>query len=97
MLHRSLTEKLWKSYGKNDRSNKKLSNKKFGKAADNEHKKILTRAKQLQNKLKHKKIKSEIFVEEPFVVATDSIEYKVYLTIWKKSLINTKVEIQEIK
>ena len=39
----------------------------------------------------------QIFVEEPFVVATDSIEYKVYLMIWKKSLINTKVEIQEIK
>ena len=65
------------------------------RAADNEHKKILTRAKQLQNKLKHKKIKSEIFVEEPFVVATDSIEYKVYLMIWKEKRGDVVVEVEE--
>ena len=74
---------------------KNYPTRKFGKAADNEHKKILTRAKQLQNKLKHKKIKSEIFVEEPFVVATDSIEYKVYLMIWKEKRGDVVVEVEE--
>jgi len=98
MLHRKSHRKVVESLmEKMTEATKNYPTRKFGKAADNEHKKILTRAKQLQNKLKHKKIKSEIFVEEPFVVATDSIEYKVYLMIWKKSLINTKVEIQEIK
>lgn len=98
MLHRKSHGKVVESLmEKMTEATKNYPTREFGKTADNEHKKILTRAKQLQNKLKHKKIKSEIFVEEPFVVATDSIEYKVYLMIWKKSLINTKVEIQEIK
>ena len=34
--------------------------------------------------------------EEPFVVATDSIEYKVYLMIWKKSLMNTDVYKRQV-
>ena len=98
MLHRKSHRKVVESLMKKmTESTNVYPARKFGKALDNEHKKVLTRAKQLQNKLKHKKIKSEIFVEEPFVVATDSIEYKVYLMIWKKSFINTKVEIQEIK
>ena len=98
MLHRKSHGKVVESLmEKMTEATKNYPTREFGKTADNEHKKILTRAKQLQNKLKHKKIKSEIFVEEPFVVATDSIEYKVYLMIWKKSPINTKVEIQEIK
>ena len=98
MLHRKSHGKVVESLmEKMTEATKNYPTREFGKTADTEHKKILTRAKQLQNKLKHKKIKSEIFVEEPFVVATDSIEYKVYLMIWKKSLINTKVEIQEIK
>ena len=97
IVMRITSKKILQPIKKMTEATKNYPTRKFGKAADNEHKKILTRAKQLQNKLKHKKIKSEIFVEEPFVVATDSIEYKVYLMIWKKSLINTKVEIQEIK
>ena len=54
-------------------------------------------ARKRQQELEEQGYKSDILREEPFTIARDSLGYKVYLMIWKKSLINTKVEIQEIK
>lgn len=98
MLHRKSHRKVVESLmEKMTEATKNYPTRKFGKAADNEHKKILTRAKQLQNKLKHKKRKSRDIRGRAFCCGNCSIEYKVYLMNMEKSLINTKVEIQEIK
>ena len=35
-----------------------------------------------------------ILREEPFVYARDSIEFKVYLMVWKKGILNRKVELE---
>ena len=48
-----------------------------------------------QSELKEKGHSSVILREEPFTTAQDSIDYKIYLMIWKKGIRNRKVFIEE--
>lgn len=97
MLHRTkhiqvtmcLSEKLREaSSGYGDRS--------FGKEADEEIKVLTEKASAKQAELKEQGIGSEVFREEPFTIARDSLGFKVYLMKWNKGRKDCTVEIEEI-
>lgn len=68
----------------------------FGETEDRKHEAKILQAENMQKRLKRKGIYSEVLWEEPFVAVKDSVEYKVYLMIWKKGIINRKVEVKEV-
>lgn len=68
----------------------------FGEKEEREHAVKIQLAKRMQDDLKRQGIKAEVLQEEPFVAVKDSIEYKVYLMIWKKGIINRTVEVKEV-
>ena len=97
MLHRTkhiqvtmcLSEKLREaSSGYGDRS--------FGKEADEEIKVLTEKASAKQAELKEQGIGSEVFREEPFTIARDSLGFKVYLMNWNKGRKDCTVENEEI-
>lgn len=69
----------------------------FDNDTDNELKYRITQAEKLQKKLQSKGLKSEIYREEPFATAKDSLEFHVYLMIDEKRGKNRYVRIKEIK
>ena len=67
----------------------------FGK--ENEKlEKYIKKAEQLKEELSKDGIEASVITEEPFVEVKDSIEFKVYLMIWKKGVLNRKVELRRI-
>ena len=46
--------------------------------------------------LKAKGIESEVLWQEPFVYAQDSVEFEVYVMVWKKGILNQKVEVERM-
>lgn len=67
----------------------------FGK--ENEKlEKYIKKAEQLKEELSKDGIGASVITEEPFVEVKDSIEFKVYLMIWKKGVLNRKVELRRI-
>jgi hypothetical protein len=67
----------------------------FGK--ENEKlEKYIKKAEQLKEELSKDGIEASVITEEPFVGVKDSIEFKVYLMIWKKGVLNRKVELRRI-
>ena len=54
------------------------------------------KAEQLKEELSKDGIEASVITEEPFVEVKDSIEFKVYLMIWKKGVLNRKVELRRI-
>ena len=57
----------------------------------------LIRAEKLQKKLRLNGLKTEIYREEPFTTAKDSLEFHVYLMIDEKCGKNRYVRIEEVK
>ena len=71
-------------------------NRSFGEEADRRLGSLLEKARKLQEKLAQDGIKAEVLREEPFTIARDSLDYQVYLMIWKKGWRNCKVEIRKL-
>ena len=84
-----LTEKL-----KQEAAN--YPNRSFGKEADERHQKLISQAKKEQAELYQQGIKSEVLREEPFVIAQDELDYKVYLMIYKWQGKNRGVNVRRI-
>lgn len=55
----------------------------------------LERAKQRQRELKSQGIRADLLREEPFTIARDSLNYKLYLMIWREQKGNRVTEIEE--
>ena len=68
----------------------------FEQKEEQEHKLLLERAREEQRKLKEQGIKADILREEPFLKSRDSLEYKVYLMVWKSESDNRTVKIIEM-
>ena len=69
----------------------------FGKKSNAEHKKQIEQAYERQKALKAKGIESEVLWQEPFVYAQDSVEFEVYVMVWKKGILNQKVEVERMR
>ena len=64
--------------------------------ADQQLKSLLSKAGKLQEKLTRDGIHAEILREEPFTTARDSLDFQVFLMVWKKGWRNRKVEIRKL-
>ena len=84
-----LTEKL-----KQEAAN--YPNRSFGKEADERHQELISQAKKEQAELYQQGIKSEVLREEPFVIAQDELDNKVYLMIYKWQGKNRGVNVRRI-
>ena len=56
---------------------------------------MLARVKKRQSELTKQGIRADILREEPFTIARDSLDYKLYLMIWKERRGNRITEIEE--
>ena len=66
-----------------------------GEEIGQQYQKTLETVKLRQNELARQGYRSEILKEEPFTIARDSLEYKLYLMIWKEKKGNLITEIEE--
>ena len=57
----------------------------------------MEKVKKRQAELEKQGIRAEILREEPFTIARDSLDYKLYLMIWKERRRNRVTEIEEYK
>ena len=67
----------------------------FGDDMERKYQQALERAKQRQRELKSQGIRADLLREEPFTIARDSLNYKLYLMIWKEQKGNRVTEIEE--
>lgn len=75
---------------------KQYPDRSFGKEKDEECRRLMEQAHRRQAELRVQGKESMIVREEPFACAQDSVEYKVYVMIWKKEKKNRTVEIEQI-
>ena len=66
-----------------------------GEALEKGYQEVLARVKKRQSELKNQGIRVDILREEPFTIARDSLDYKLYLMIWKERRGNRITEIEE--
>ena len=66
-----------------------------GEALEKAYQEVLARVKKRQSELKNQGIRADILREEPFTIARDSLDYKLYLMIWKERRGNRITEIEE--
>ena len=71
-------------------------NRSFGEKADQQLNSLLEKARMLQQNLAEQGVKAEVLREEPFTTARDSLDFQVFLMIWKKGWRNRKVEIKKL-
>lgn len=57
----------------------------FGNEADQQLKSLLSKAGKLQEKLTRDGIHAEVLREEPFTTARDSLDFQVFLMVWKRA------------
>lgn len=94
MLHRNSHKKVvdiltkWIITGASE-----YENRSFGDE-DKKYKEVMLRAEKRQKQLYKEGKDCCILREEPFVYARDSIEFKVYLMVWKKGILNRRVELE---
>ena len=67
----------------------------FGDDVERKYQQTLERVKERQTELKQQGIRADILREEPFTIARDSLDYKLYLMIWKEQKGNRITEIEE--
>ena len=68
----------------------------FGEKADQQLNSLLSKARKLQEKLAQDGIQAEVLREEPFTTARDSLDFQVFLMVWKNGWQNCKVEIRKL-
>ena len=96
MMHQSkhkkvidlLTEKLQQATAGYPRRN-------FGEEMERRYQQTLKKIKERQSELENQGIRADILREEPFTIARDSLDYKLYLMIWKEQKGNRITEIEE--
>ena len=71
-------------------------NRSFGEEVDRHLSDLLEKAGKLQEKLAKDGIQAEVLREEPFTTARDSLDFQVFLMIWKNGWRNSKVEIKKL-
>ena len=71
-------------------------NRSFGEKADQQLNSLLEKARMLQQNLAEQGVKAEVLREEPFTTARDSLDFQVFLMVWKKGWRNRKVEIRKL-
>ena len=69
----------------------------FGKNADERNKLLLSKAYERKKELDKEGKESVVYKEEPFVYDCDSVEFNVYVMIWKDGIINSSVKIEKIE
>lgn len=69
----------------------------FGKSIDEKNKLLLDKAVERKNELERESKEAVIYKEEPFVYDCDSVEFNVYVMIWKDGLINSSVKVEKIE
>lgn len=69
----------------------------FGEDMEQKYQNALKRVEEHQAELEKQGICAEILREEPFTIARDSLDYKLYLMIWKEQKGNRVTEIEEYK
>lgn len=69
----------------------------LGKEMEEWYKNTLQKVENRRNSLALQGIQAEILREEPFTTACDSVEYKLYLMIWKEKNGNRLVELEEYR
>ena len=84
-----LTSKIKKEAGN-------YPNRSFGEEADIRLTRLWSKAKKLQEKSAQDGIQAEVLREEPFTTARDSLDFQVFLMVWKKGGRNRKVEIRKL-
>ena len=67
----------------------------FGKKFNQKYQNVLEKAEKRKAELESKSQKVTLVREEPFAAARDSVDFKVYLMIWKEKRGNRVVEIEE--
>ena len=67
----------------------------LGKELEQHYQNVLEKVKKRQAELEKQGIRADVLREEPFTIARDSLEYKVYLMKWKKRKGNRITEIEE--
>lgn len=71
-------------------------NRSFGEEADKQLNSLIKKAKMLQQNLAEQGVKAEVLREEPFTTARDSLDFQVFLMVWKKGWLSRKVEIKKL-
>lgn len=71
-------------------------NRSFGEEADKQLNSLIKKAKMLQQNLAEQGVKAEVLREEPFTTARDSLDFQVFLMVWKKGWRSRKVEIKKL-
>lgn len=66
-----------------------------GEALEKGYREVFARVERRQEELKKQGIRADILREEPFTIARDSLDYKLYLMIWKERRGNRITEIEE--
>ena len=66
-----------------------------GEVLEKGYREMFARVKRRQEELKKQGIRADILREEPFTIARDSLDYKLYLMIWKEHRGNRITEIEE--
>ena len=69
----------------------------FGEDMEQKYQNTLKRVEEHRAELEKQGICAEILREEPFTIARDSLDYKLYLMIWKEQKGNRVTEIEEYK
>ena len=67
----------------------------FGEEMERRYQQTLKKIKERQSELENQGIRADILREEPFTIARDSLDYKLYLMIWKEQKGNRVTEIEE--
>ena len=67
----------------------------LGEDLEQHYQNLLEKVKKRQAELEKQGIRADVLREEPFTIARDSLEYKVYLMRWKKKKGNRITEIEE--
>ena len=67
----------------------------FGEKFNQKYEEVLQKAEQRKEELEINGKKVTLVREEPFAAARDSVDFKVYLMIWKEKRGNRVVEIEE--
>ena len=69
----------------------------FGKSFDERNKKLLDKAVKRKNELEKAGVEAVAYKEEQFVYDCDSVEFNVYVMLWKDGLVNSSVRIEKIE
>ena len=64
---------------------------------DERNKKLLDKAVKRKNELEKAGVEAVVYKEEQFVYDCDSVEFNVYVMLWKDGLVNSSVRIEKIE